>query len=266
MIMGLDGSTTEVPGTYAGRGLMGDGVGNLTLMPLNLSGSTVADRFVIWSNGHLGDPLPGWPLGWSRDGSTLVIATTSPLGGAAGSATSVSVAVMTRPFLAQPRTIANLRVDPDYVPVFDLTGSHVAFQCAAVGALGTCHQLVDDLATATVHDIASQAPGLPLSWTPDGGLLLAARGSGSPGTLLQWNGSVVVASSLPSASWALAAPSGDIALVTEAADSTHRTRIINSSGALLADLAGMAVSWSQDGSAVAIKADSGLQVTLFRVP
>ncbi len=266
MVVGLDGSTIPVPGTYVGGGLIGDGVGDLTLMPLGSGSSIVADHFVIWSNGRLGDPMPGWPLGWSRDGSTLIIATSSPLGGTAGSTSSVSVALMTRPFLVQARPIANVHVDPNYVPAFDLAGSHVAFPCAAIGTLGACHQLVDDLSTATIHDIAVQAPGLPVTWTSDGALLLAADPASGSGVLREWNGSAVVASSLPKASWALASPSGYVALVTEATDSTHTTRIINSIGVSVAELAGMALSWSQDGSAVAIKVDSGLQLTLFRIP
>ena len=266
VVAGLDGSTVPISGSYSGLGFAGDGAGDLTLMPVGGYGSSPADRFVTWSNARVGDFMPGWPLGWSRDGSTLIVATTSPIAGTAGSSRSVAIAVMIRPFVAKARPIASLWVDPDYVPVFDSTSTHVAFACAAVGDLGTCHQIVVDLTTDTVHDVGRQPPGLPLTWVRDGGLLLATRATSGPGTLFEWNGSAVVASELPSASWAVAASSGNVALVTEAADGSHTTRIITSNGAIAAEMAGIAEAWSADGSAVAIMADSGLQVTLVRVP
>ncbi len=264
-VYGLDGSSTGVPGTFRGRGFIGNGVGGLTLMPASAGGPGDSDRFVVWTNGVVGHPMPGWPLGWSNDGSTLIIATSPPLGGTAGSTQSVAIAVMSRPFTAGARPLDGIHVDPSYVPSFDRTGAHVAFPCAAKGDSGTCHQVVIDLPTGRVHDVGRQPPGLPLTWLANGDLLLAATGASGSGALLEWDGSVVVSAVLPHASWALASSSGYIALVTEAADATRTTWIIDPSGASIADLPGMAVSWSDDGSVVAISGDSGRDVTLLSV-
>ena len=50
---------------------------------------------------------------------------------------------------------------------------------------------------------------------------------------------------------------------TEAADATDTTRIIGPDGVDVATVAGAALSWSRDGSALAIRADSGLELTLM---
>lgn len=261
----LDGSSSQVPGTYQGRGFIGNGVGGLTLMPVSDGGQDQSDRFVVWTDGVLGDAMPGWPLGWSNDGSTLIVATSPPLGGTAGSAQSVAIAVMSRPFTAGARPLEDIHVDPSYTPSFDPDGAHVAFQCAAKGQLGTCHQLVIDIPSGRVHDIATQPPGLPLTWRTNGDLLLAATSYPAPGALLTWDGSDVAPAALPRASWAMVSSSGYVALVTEAPDATNTTRIIDPSGASVADLPGTAGSWSDDGFEVAIGADSGHDVTLLSV-
>ncbi|MGH2465903.1 MAG: hypothetical protein ACRDGI_10620, partial [Candidatus Limnocylindrales bacterium] len=100
IVYGLDGSSVGIPGWYQPDGLIGSGVGSLTLMPAGSAASPGPDRFVIWSSGQSSAPKPGMPLGWSRDGSTLVVATTNPVAGLAGSSQPVSIAWMSRPFNA----------------------------------------------------------------------------------------------------------------------------------------------------------------------
>ena len=263
-IYNLDGSAVPVPGSYSGQALVGDGAGSLALL---LPASAGKDRFVVWQDGVLGDPLPGRPLGWSRDGSMLIVATSQPAPtGVVGSPQSVSIAVLRRPFLAaDEQSVKSVHVDPTYTPIFNAAGTEVAFQCAAIGQLGGCDQLVLDLRTGRVQDVASQPPGLPLSWLPDGDLLLAAVGSTGSGDLREWNGSVVAATALPRASWGLLASTGAIALVTEAADGTRATQVFDSSGKPVFQSPGSAASWSTDGSSLAIGSDSGDQLTILKV-
>ena len=139
VVRGLDGSTIPVPGTYQGRGLIGDGAGALALMPAAADGLTAPDRFVVWSAGVLGPSKPGSPFGWSPDGSQLIVATGPPLLGTAGSPASVPIALLPRPFTGTAQPINGVHVNPDYIPAFNQPGSEVAFQCAAIGTLGGCH-------------------------------------------------------------------------------------------------------------------------------
>jgi hypothetical protein len=262
----VDGSVVAVPGSYSGQALVGDGVGSLALVLPAATGKDVQDQFVVWQSGVLSDPVPGLPLGWSRDGSTLIVATSLPLGGLPGGPQSVSIAVLHRPFgVTSEQPVKSIHVDPTYVPVFNAAGTEVAFQCGAIGQLGGCHQLVLDPRTGQPRDVASQPPGLPLSWLPDGGLLLAADGATGSGVLDEWNGSMAVATALPRASWGLAASSGAVATVTESPDSTRRTQVFDSTGRPVFRSAGLAVAWSADGSALAIISDSGDQMTIFRI-
>ena len=263
----LGGSSIAVPGSYSGLALVGDGVGSLALLLPAATGKDVHDHFVVWQNGVLSNPLPGLPLGWSRDGSTLIVATSQPLGGLPGGPQSVSIAVLHRPFgVTSEQPVKSVHVDPTYVPVFNATGTEVAFQCGAIGQLGGCHQLVLDLRTGQPRDVASELPGLPLSWLPDGGLLLAADGATGSGVLDEWNGSMAVATALPRASWGLAASSGAIALVTEAPDATRTTQVFGPVGTPIGQARGLGVAWSADGSSLAVEADSGDQLTIFTIP
>jgi hypothetical protein len=265
-VYGVDGSSVAVPGSYSG-GLVGDGVGSLALLLPAASGRDADDHFVVWQNGVLSDPMVGSPLGWSRDGSTLIVATSQPVGGMPGSPQSVSIAVLARPFrTSSERSIKSIHVDPTYVPAFNAADTEVAFQCGDIGQLGACNQVVLDLANGRAQEVASQPAGLPLSWLPDGGLLLANAGATGVGDLREWNGSSVVTAVLPRASWGLAASSGAVATVTESPDSTRTTQVFDANGRPVFQSPGLAAGWSADGSALAIVSDAGDQMTIFRIP
>jgi hypothetical protein len=264
-VYSLDGSVVTLPGSYSGLALLGDGAGSLALGLPSAVGKNLEDRFVVWQNGVLGDPLPGRPLGWSKDGSTLIVATGQPLAGIGGQ--SVAIAVLTRPFRASSeRPVKSIHLDPTYLPAFNAAGTEVAFPCGGLGELGDCNQLVLDLATGRGQEVASQPAGLPLSWLPDGGLLLANEGATGAGDLREWNGSTLVDAELPKASWGLAASTGAVALVTEAPDATTTTQVVGSTGVLIGQSAGSGVAWSADGSALAIRNDLGDAITILRMP
>ncbi|MGH2464729.1 MAG: hypothetical protein ACRDGI_04645, partial [Candidatus Limnocylindrales bacterium] len=146
-------------------------------------------------------------------------------------------------------------------PVFDPPGARVAVQCASATVPVGCQSAVIDLSSGVVHDVPGQSTG-PLSWLPEGELLTGSSGVPGLRALTAWDGSTFIPTSLPDASWALASPSGAVALVTEAADETNTTRIIDASGAVLVEEPGIPLSWSADGSALAIRADSGQTLTL----
>ena len=83
-----------------------------------------------------------------------------------------------------------------------------------------------------------------MTWLRNGDLLLAADDAAGAGELREWTGTSLVQSGLPHASWGLAASSGALALVSDAADGTTSTRIFGPSGASLATVPGTALSWS----------------------
>jgi hypothetical protein len=263
VVEGLDGSTTAIPGIYQGRGLIGDGAGSLALMPASANGLTAPDRFAVWSNGVLGPSEPGAPLAWFPDGSQLVVTTGEQVRGTLGTPANGPIGVVARPFNGKAKAFTGVRVDAAYVPAFNQDGSEVAFECATVADLAGCHQLVYELGSGQTHDVTAQPPGIPLTWLPNGDLLLAADDAAGLGVLREWNGTRLLQTSLPSASWGLAVPSGAIALVSEAADGTTSTRIIDPRGVPVATTPGTALSWSSDGSSLAIRGDSGNELTLL---
>jgi Tol biopolymer transport system component len=195
----------------------------------------------------------------------IVASSGDPGGGTAGSGQNVPIRLLRYPTFKEAGVAIGVQVDPNYPPVFSPDGSNVAFQCGWKDS-GACRQLVVDVATGRAREVASQARGLPLSWLPNERLLLAHADSPIVGPLEEWNGSKVVASRLPEASWAIAAQTGAVALIKQAPDESHTTQVLGSGGQPLGDLPGIAVLWSPDGSQLAIETDDHQAVVLLTVP
>lgn len=263
-VVGMDGTSQKIAGAFRGQGLLGNGRGALTLMPFP-KGSTASDTFVVWRDGALSPARAGAPLGWSRDGSVIVVSSGDPTGGTAGSGQNVPIRLLRYPSFKGAGVATGVQVDPNYPPVFSPDDSKVAFQCGWKDT-GACRQLVVDVATGRAQEVANQARGLPLSWLPNERLLLAHADSPVVGPLEEWNGSKVVASELPEASWAIAAQTGAVALIKQATDESHITQVLGSNGQPLGDLSGIAVLWSPDGTQLAIATDDHQAVVILTIP
>jgi dipeptidyl aminopeptidase/acylaminoacyl peptidase len=60
---------TQIPGVYGyGEDMLGNGHGAVAL-PL----PSVNEQYVVWSDGRLSQPRPGWPVAWSNDGQELAV-------------------------------------------------------------------------------------------------------------------------------------------------------------------------------------------------
>jgi len=60
---------TQIPGVYGyGEDMLGNGHGAVAL-PL----PSVIEQYVVWSDGRLSQPRPGWPVAWSNDGQELAV-------------------------------------------------------------------------------------------------------------------------------------------------------------------------------------------------
>ncbi len=220
---------------------------------------------MVWKDGVVSKTHPGMPLGWSLDGSVIVLTSGDPTGGTAGSGQRVDVRILTYPGFTDATRLSGIRFDPNYPPVFSADGSMVAFPCGANGT-DPCSQVVVELDTGHAHEVAHQARGLPISWLPNRHLLLAHLDSPIVGPLEEWDGSKVVPSDLPPASWATASSTGAVALVTQAADESHQTEVMDADGKLLANLAGIAVLWSPDGSKLVVEADDNQSFAIVSIP
>ena len=254
----LDGSAQDLPGTYETTEILGSGHGALALAPRALGPGGDPTASVVWADGVLSSPVAGAPLGWSPDGSRLLVTSGTSQGGApAGAASAAHVSLLAYPSLKVATSFGDFALDPRYDPVFSPDGGEIAIACGPVNSVGECQQYVLDASTGQARLVAAQPAGLPLSWT-HGNVLLAAEGYGHSGPLQEWDGSSKKAlTAFPAGSWGVASQSGYVALETSPMGDGGTTRILDARGASVKDLPGaIGVYWSPSGAQVLLRVDT----------
>ncbi|HEY2916786.1 MAG TPA: hypothetical protein VGI98_06185 [Candidatus Limnocylindrales bacterium] len=261
----LDGTSTALPGDYTFE-FVGSGRGELALVPADADHPAGSHTFVIWSQGQASKALEGQPLGWSPDGSALLVSSGVPqLLGADLELAPLSL--VEYPSLRE-NTIAGLKADPKYTPAFSADGRWLALNCAVLGDGYDCGQAVVPTAGGQPQIVARQPIGLPLSWLPGDRLLLAASTYPAPGPLQAWSATGVAAARVGSGSFGFAAASGAVALLTEDPNGgTSEVVVTSPTGASIATGAGDSVFWSPDGQQGILRpSDQAAPLLLVTVP
>lgn len=248
-IRALAGTAVAVSGTYT-FGLLGDGKGDVALVPATIAKPGGNGTFVVWSSRGTSDPIDGVPLGWANDGGSMIVGT-GPIESMGADIQQVALAVATFPG-PQVRAIPGVRADPKYQPAFSPDGSLVALSCATLKTNEMCGQVVVDLKTGVSEAVAHQPIGLPLSWLPGDRLLLSASSYPDPGPMQAWSGTALAPVAFATGSSGIAAETGAIATSTEHAGSPSTVTIYSAAGSVIASSPGAGVSWSPDGRTAAI--------------
>jgi hypothetical protein len=143
----------------------------------------------------------------------------------------------------------------------------MAFPCGWHGTAATCHQVVVDVKAGTVATAATQAPGLRLSWTTRGELLLAAAGYPGAGAVRTWKAGMFSDATLPDASWGVASAAGLVALETELPDGTTPVNVFDSNGRSVATLTGGDdLLWSPEGTELLVRDSQAQELRILRIP
>lgn len=263
-IRGIDGHNVVIPGTYESE-MVGSGHGALALAPATSASPGGDGTFVVWTAAAIHPAMAGIPLGWSPNGTQLVVGL-GPVDSMGADIQQVNVAMASLPAL-DARAITGLRADPKYQPAFSADGQYVAFSCATMTQNQMCGQAVTNLGTSVSRVIAHQPIGLPLTWLPEDRLLLASASYPGQGGLTVWQDGHPLSVLTSIGSSGVAASTGAIAVTLEDPATGGTVTVYSASGSRVNSLPGISGIWSPDGTTVAVlPSDPSGRLILVRVP
>jgi hypothetical protein len=122
--------------------------------------------------------------------------------------------------------------------------------------------MVVDSKTGKTAKVTDWMPASPLSWLPDGHLLVGPTPEGDH-SFLEWSSSGLSPSPVGIAGWAKASPEGGVVTGSEPAGGGGTTRIDWANGAATTNLpAARDAYWSPDGSRLLLDLGAGQELLL----
>jgi hypothetical protein len=262
----LDGTLTLLDGQYDSSALIGSGHGAVALSIRSAESPQGRPSFTVWASGRFSRAITGEPVAWSPDGSRLLIRADTAWG------TPAAPEILSYPSLTVATSFPGVLLGPIDTPVFSPDGDHIAASCGMSHTAYYCASMVLDGATGASRAVTpTQAEGLPMSWLSNGHLLLQPENQPAAGPFREWDGARVVPSKLPAGSWAVASPGGRLVAIGASTDaSSGSTLVVTATGAPVAQLSAtdggyLGVTWSEDGTHLAVWDDAQQELDLLRV-
>jgi len=255
-VHGLDGSSKTLPRRYDSTSTLGSGHALLALAPMGQPGNDPTTT-IIWNGSTLSAPLSGRPLAWSPDGSMLLVTKGSLQGGSTGGQALIGVSLLSAPDMSIHVSLGELRIDPRYSVVFSSDGHSIALPCALLSSGGLCSPMVLDTQTGGAAKVTDWMPASPLSWLPNGHLLVGPAPDGDH-AFQEWSPAGLKPSTVGAAGWANASTQGGIVTGTAPAGEGGTTRVDWTNGAASTNLpSARDAYWSPDGSRVLLDPGAG---------